>query len=185
MTIGVYRIKNIDDGKQYIGSSIRLGRRLIEHKSRLRHNSHGNEYLQRAWNKHGENAFEFEILTELDTDIDTLRLIERMYLYNLEPEYNMSMFPVRNYMYGRTGNKHPNYGKAMFREPHSEESKRLMSINHPFRKLNEKQVANIKHLYKQKVFTQKELGIMHGVDASLISRIVNRKKWRHTMEKNN
>ena len=178
--IGVYCIKNIDNGKSYIGSSVRLNRRLVEHKSRLRHGHHGNQHLQRAWDKYGEDAFATEILLELDTDIDTLRVIERMYLHNLEPEYNMHMYPTRNYMYGRTGDKHPNFGKVMFRQPHSEESKKLMSVNHPGRKLDELKVENIKALYKQGNITHKELAEMYSVDQSLITRIINGKKWKHT-----
>ena len=181
MATMVYQIKNTENGKTYIGSTVQEGnRRLVEHKSRLRHNNHGNAHLQRAWNKYGAESFEFSTLVKLDTDIDTLRIIERMYLRNLEPEYNMSMYPTRNYMYGRTGDKHPNYGKTMFRQAHTKESKRLMSVNHPGRKLDELKVANIKILYKQGNITHKELAKMYSVNQSVITRIINGKAWKHT-----
>ena len=174
MTVGVYQIKNTDNGKSYIGSSMRLERRLSEHKSRLRHNKHGNRHLQRAWNKYGKDAFEFEVLAELDTDIDILRLIERMYLYNLEPEYCMSMYPTRNYMYGRTGDKHPNYGRVMFRQPHSEESKRRISESKGC--IDRQAVLD---LHEMGQYNQKEIADIFNVGPSYISHIVcgRRKIW--------
>jgi len=57
---GVYEIRHIDSGKKYIGSARDIRRRLKEHRHNLRHGAHFNAYLQRAWNKHGEDAFEMK-----------------------------------------------------------------------------------------------------------------------------
>lgn len=62
MTCGIYCIENIVNGKKYIGQSKDLKKRKREHYSLLRRNCHGNRYLQRAWNKYGEDNFEFKIL---------------------------------------------------------------------------------------------------------------------------
>ena len=59
---GVYQIRNILDGKIYVGQSIHLRDRKSGHYSKLRKNTHGNPYLQRAYNKYGEENFVFEIL---------------------------------------------------------------------------------------------------------------------------
>ena len=64
--IGIYKIKNKVNGKVYIGQSIRIEKRWIDHKKTLRSNSHRNIYLQNAWNKYGEENFIHEIIEECD-----------------------------------------------------------------------------------------------------------------------
>lgn len=59
---GIYRITCIATKKIYIGSAVSLRRRWKEHRGELRHNKHGNPYLQKAWNKYSEEAFTFEAL---------------------------------------------------------------------------------------------------------------------------
>src|ERR1035437_397640 len=51
---GIYKIINKIDGKYYIGSSDHIKRRWYSHRTELRKNRHGNQYLQRARNKYGE-----------------------------------------------------------------------------------------------------------------------------------
>lgn len=64
MKTGVYQIRNLVNGKRYIGSaSISLARRWIEHQSLLVNGQHNNK-LQNAWQKYGASAFIFEILEE-------------------------------------------------------------------------------------------------------------------------
>ena len=65
---GIYIIRNKDNGKMYIGQSKNLESRWAQHKTELRANRHPNRYLQGAWNKHGEDAFEFEILEYCSLD---------------------------------------------------------------------------------------------------------------------
>ena len=50
---GVYQIKNLINGKLYIGSSIDVDKRLKSHFSALDKGCHNNAYLQNAWNKYG------------------------------------------------------------------------------------------------------------------------------------
>jgi group I intron endonuclease len=68
---GIYIIKNTKNGKAYIGSSVSLRVRVNIHKRELRNNRHHSSKLQRAWNKHGELSFIFELL-ELVADKETL-----------------------------------------------------------------------------------------------------------------
>ena len=65
-TIGIYCIENIDTNKKYIGQSVNIEGRWSKHKTALRQNSHDNDYLQKAWNKYGEDNFKFYILEECD-----------------------------------------------------------------------------------------------------------------------
>ena len=61
-TSGIYMITCTTNKKIYIGSTCNLYNRRRDHFSALRQKRHGNPYLQRAWNKYGEQAFTFEVL---------------------------------------------------------------------------------------------------------------------------
>jgi group I intron endonuclease len=74
---GIYCIENIINHKTYIGSSKNIYQRLLKHFTLLRHNKHENAHLQSAWNKYGEESFDFNILERCDED----RLNEREYFY--------------------------------------------------------------------------------------------------------
>lgn len=68
---GIYQIRNLVDGKKYIGSSVNLGERFLDHRRELNTSKHCNPYLQAAWLKYGESKFTFEILS-LCNPSDTL-----------------------------------------------------------------------------------------------------------------
>ena len=52
-------------------------------------------------------------------------------------------------------------------------------VNNRAAKLSEPQVIEIRRLYFEKINNQSELAIIYNVKASLISRIINRKIWKH------
>lgn len=85
--IGVYKIINTVNFKFYIGSSLSIYYRAKMHLSHLRRNVHGNKYLQRSFNKYGEDKFTFEILEKCNKDI--VRVREKYYIDSLKPHYNM------------------------------------------------------------------------------------------------
>lgn len=58
----VYRIVNTQTGKQYVGSTTRFDYRFREHRRMLRYGCHHSVHLQRSWDKHGEEAFRFELV---------------------------------------------------------------------------------------------------------------------------
>lgn len=62
MICGIYCIENKINNKKYIGQSIDIEKRWAVHKVELNNNNHVNKHLQRSWNKHGENSFEFYII---------------------------------------------------------------------------------------------------------------------------
>jgi len=49
--VGIYIIKNSENGKVYIGQSVDVEYRICNHFSKLRCNRHDNEHMQRAYNK--------------------------------------------------------------------------------------------------------------------------------------
>lgn len=92
MEAGVYLISNNVNGKCYVGSTIHLNRRRLEHFSALANCKHVNAHLQNAYNKYGREVFDFEILevVAIDDSIkETLLKREQFWIDNLKPEYNI------------------------------------------------------------------------------------------------
>jgi len=85
--IGIYKIESRTSGKFYIGSTLNIKSRWSRHKSDLRARIHHSLILQRAWDKYGENDFEFTILEECGKE----KILEREqdYLDKLLPVYNI------------------------------------------------------------------------------------------------
>lgn len=129
---GIYQIRNLVNGKVYVGSAINLHRRCYDHFVQLRNNKHNNQHLQRAFNKYGESSFIFEIIEFVP---DRQMLIEREQHYIntfnvVEEGYNIC--PTAGSTLGRphtettklklTGANNPMFGKH-----HTAESKKKLS----------------------------------------------------------
>jgi len=67
MTCGIYRIEHTESGRTYIGRSGNVHARLEQHRASLRRGKHDNPQLQKAWNEHGADAFEFAIVEQCDS----------------------------------------------------------------------------------------------------------------------
>lgn len=107
---GVYEIVNTVNGHRYIGSSVDIINRWRVHKSALGLSKHHSPYLQRSWDKYGQDFFEFTVLEccEKEQLIDR----EQYFIDTLKPTYNIS--PTA---YSCLGVKH------------SEETKKRISIS--------------------------------------------------------
>lgn len=135
---GIYGIYNSVSRKWYVGQSADIIRRFEQHKTLLRNGKHQNKHLQSAWNKHGEDAFCFEILEICSTD----ELSDREISWIAEKDAFSSGYnntkggeglrgwnapewyrKQRSEMY--SGEKNPYYGKK-----HSEETRRKLSESH-------------------------------------------------------
>lgn len=81
---GIYKIICVVNNKIYIGSAVNLDRRWKRHLNELKNNYHANIILQNAFNKHGLESFNFEIIEIVD---DVCKLFEReqYYLDTLKP----------------------------------------------------------------------------------------------------
>lgn len=88
MTSGIYSITHTGSGKFYIGSSVNVERRWGDHKKLLRAGKHHSVHLQRAWSKHGEASFAFEIL--IACALDELQDIEQIAINEFSPMFNMT-----------------------------------------------------------------------------------------------
>lgn len=86
---GVYYIKNIITSRVYIGSTKQSFRiRYLHHINRLRSNRHKNLYLQRSFNKYGEDNFIFGIIEICNKNICFER--EQYYMDNNKNLYNIN-----------------------------------------------------------------------------------------------
>lgn len=93
--IGIYQIRNIINGKSYIGKSINIKVRKWEHKNSLLKNKHPNGHLQASFNKYGEEAFRFRILKTFEkitpqelTEWEDKLIIEYK---TLDPEFGFNL----------------------------------------------------------------------------------------------
>lgn len=152
--IGIYKIRNIVNGKIYVGSAASgIKRRWSLHRRMLRSNTHHSPNFQRSWNKYGEACFSFEILELCSPDKCLER--EQYYLDTLLPEYNVDLVAgspkgrkysdeYKNKMRVRnTGNGNPFFGKK-----HTEETKSLIS-QHRKGKLKGVMVGEKNPMYKK------------------------------------
>ena len=92
-TSGIYCVRNIANGKVYVGQAVNLHKRKREHFATLRAGKHHSRKLQNAWNKYGPDDFAFEVL-ELVLDFDLLMQAEQKWIdelkaysegYNIQP----------------------------------------------------------------------------------------------------
>jgi group I intron endonuclease len=98
---GVYQVKNLANGKMFLGSSLNLEGPLNRHKFMLKIKGHTNKELQKDWDELGPDQFVFEILEEVQIKEDPnfnlkdeLTLLEMIWLEKLQPVergYNLNM----------------------------------------------------------------------------------------------
>ncbi len=69
---GVFAVRCAATGKVWVDSSPNLDAWRNSAWFSLRHGSHFNKALQAEWNLHGADAFQFEVLEQLDEDVTAL-----------------------------------------------------------------------------------------------------------------
>lgn len=85
MISGIYQIRNTVNGKVYVGQSKDLAQRKRVHRRMLLDGKHYNRYLQRSFNKYGEDSFAFEVLEYCKEE--HLIKKERQWIKNMNSEY--------------------------------------------------------------------------------------------------
>jgi len=158
---GVYRIRNTVNGKVYVGSSINIVKRLLDHKNDLKRQEN-TPYFQNAWNKYGSENFSFEVIRELhfkDQDIEFLKqhllANEQIYLdlyesYKRENGYNIcpiagSPLGVKHTEESKQKNSkiHSGSGNSMYGKHHSKKTKEIIGKTQRGKKRTEEQKAVI------------------------------------------
>lgn len=85
---GVYLITCTVNKRRYIGSSCTIQVRWKQHAADLRGQRHHNIHLQRAWDKHGADAFDFGVLEECSEGALLER--EQHWMDKERPEFNIA-----------------------------------------------------------------------------------------------
>lgn len=161
MNTGIYKIRNKIDDTCYIGSAqVSFYRRKNQHFYLLRHNKHHSIYLQRAWNKYGEDNFIFEIIEECSVEQCLLR--EQWYLDNILNKYNIQ--PIAKSRKGTKLTKrqrlvqikHLNKIRKKLDEPNI---RKKMSVFHKGRKKTKEHALAVGAANKKKVLEYSNSGI--------------------------
>jgi len=129
---GVYKITNVITDKIYVGSTLDFDGRWWDHKKRLKKGNHHSIKLQRSYNIYGENNIIFEILEVCDKGVLLIR--EQYYMdlydsykngYNCRPKAENHLGAKRS---EESRKKMSESAKKYERQPHSEETKRKISL---------------------------------------------------------
>jgi group I intron endonuclease len=92
--MGIYQVKNIKNGRVFIGSAKDLRGRINSNRFQLKTGAHFNKELQNDFNETSEENFSFEILDYLKPNEDAgagfdyteeLKVLEEMWLEKLQP----------------------------------------------------------------------------------------------------
>lgn len=133
--IGIYSIKNLVNGKRYVGQTgENFQRRFLHHQWSLKSGTHSNQHLQKAFNKYGEENFVFEVVEITDKK----ELLDQLEIKHIEKDMENGV--SYNILHGGGGRRGyqmldstkkligAKNHKNMFGKKHSEETKKKMSI---------------------------------------------------------
>lgn len=88
--IGIYQIQSKSHPERvYIGSSINIENRWIDHKYSLRYNDHHSYKLQNHYNKYGIDDLVYSVLFCCSKEV--LMCLEQLFFDTLKPYFNISM----------------------------------------------------------------------------------------------
>lgn len=190
--VGIYLILNKITNKVYIGQTLdRFVERYWNHKWKLKNQIHDNKHLQRAWNKYGENNFEFRAIHILNEN-ENIDDLERIYIDKYKKGSG-----VYNILNG--GQDHTNKGIKMSDETKrkigvankinssgkkaSDETKLKMSLARknktPWKicHLTEEQAINVKKMILQGVCL-KDISSQTGIDYKIINNIYSSNTYK-------
>ena len=94
---GIYRLKMEmgETSRVYIGQSVNIRARILQHLSSLKGNRHPNKFLQNSYNKYGDSNLKIEVLEYLETrDEDSLTAAETFWIVackSLDPKYGFNL----------------------------------------------------------------------------------------------
>lgn len=153
--IGIYCFTNKINNKKYIGQSINIEKRFLEHFNHSKNpNANGyNSKFYRALRKYGIDNFDFEIIEELPYES-----------LNERETFWITYYDSYNNGYNSTSN-------AIYVTENGE--------NHPMAKLTDKDVIEIKFLLSKTDKLQSDIAKMFNITQSEVSNINTGKKWKN------
>jgi group I intron endonuclease len=160
----IYQIFNTKTGVSYFGQSRQKNRqRIWTHRHNLRKNKHSNRYLQNAWNKYGEESFEFNILHDSVESIESLDELEKM-LISDNKSYNLTS--------GGESFEHTDETKKKLRDIMLEKAK-----NPQFRQELSERVNNWRNPISVKNHSQKLKDFWQSERGKLIHKRASKEVW--------
>lgn len=102
---GIYVIRNLNNGKVYVGSTKNFYNRKATHFKLLRKNKHWNIKLQRSFNAHGENAFTFEIIERVPYEKEIIIERENFFIHSFNAKNNG--YNIADASFGNCLSNHP------------------------------------------------------------------------------
>ena len=194
---GIYCIENLINNKKYIGQSIDMHARWHKHKSALNRHAHDNEYLQRSWDKYGEDNFKFYVIEFCSIDcldekeiyyIDFYNTLSRDNGYNLmsggtfgrkysiesclKKSRSLMGHKVSNYTRMRISENHADCSgenNGMYGRHHTEESKIKISMATKGRISSKRNLNNVYCIELDRIFNDAtEAAKQLNIDSSAI-----------------
>jgi len=143
MKSGIYQIVCKTTNKRYIGSSVNITKRWSQHRRDLKSNRHPSRAMQAEWSEHGEKAFIFELLWQVEPVRECLLYEEQIALNHLSCEYNTLTIvgAPRGSLRGYAGRRHSAETKEKIRAANlgktaSDASRQRMSESKKGKKMN-------------------------------------------------
>lgn len=182
---GIYMIKNLINGKVYIGSAKKLITRLSHHRYDLNNNKHHSQHLQHAWNKYGENVFIFGvikivksvyILTETEQEyIDKYKSSNRMFGYNICPLAKNNLGSKHQKGIEDKKRRMSGVGNNFYGRKHTLESLSKISKSNFQKKITIENINEIRFLSNYGI-KQEIIAKVFNVGQPHISKIINNRK---------
>lgn len=190
---GIYQIKNKVDGKVYIGSTKCFKLRYNDHLCNLRNDKHPCRHLNRAYQLHGADNFEFAVVEVINrNEAETLPdfatrlcLIENGHIQRLSSNKMKYGYNKRITAASNLGLIYP--ADSGIRKPRgkcrvvSESEKRAISdrmkgANHPTTSLTEEQVRQVKFMI-YKGWRQCNVAHHMGLSLDIVNNLHARTSW--------
>lgn len=168
-TCGIYKIVNTVNNKVYVGQSVEIERRWKRHKRELNDNKHGNDYLQRAWNKHDKKNFRFEII-EICKEEEL----------NKREMFWIAYYNSNDYKYGYNNDSGGGVGRIRneeIRKKIGESRQYPIGEDCTNSKLTKNKVVEIKKLLYEGILNCREIGKKFNVGEHIIYNIKNGKTY--------
>lgn len=179
---GIYVIKNLKTGHRYIGQSIDLKRRMRRQHQRLRDNKHENDYIQKHYNKYGDENFLFSIIETCPLEmldekeiywINYYDTMNRAKGYNLESGGNAQKIISEEARRKKQGCNNPMYGRKW----NNTQRVRITLANRGnSKKLTESDVIEIKIKINNGT-SRKQIAKEYDLHISTVSKITKGVNW--------
>ena len=184
MDSGIYIIKNVANGKVYIGQSRHLANRHYSHFHALELGKHFNKHLQRSYDYYGAESFMFSVLEECE--IDDLDEREKYWIarydsmnvdkgYNNEGGGNVGKEVSERTREAKRGKNNPNFGKHASAETRLKQRMSSIGKNSP---LTAEQVYEMKEEMLNGA-RDNDLAKKYGLTKSAVGKIRSCKNWDH------